>query len=216
MTPSIFSYIDQNILELILLYLVQEEKNDTLDSCSAFRTFKKNYFFYKLNKEYSRHYWKSKHFREKIQSLICSKKQLSLDLSSTPDIYTISKKDCLDGVFELNLTSCLNLKKVKISDIHCLLLRSCKRLKKIKISHVDVMNIASSCLIRNNFYTWRKLKCLILSKLQYELYIKFIDCLEDVPIIFQNFTFREYMKHLCKEEKVEEIILAEKVKCGKL
>jgi hypothetical protein len=210
---SFFLGIDHYTIQQILDFLESDERNPLLDSCSTFRAFKKDFCFYPLNKECSREYWKSESFRERVNQNIASKRQLTLDFSFTPDIYTVSKKDGFDGVYQLDLSNCLSLKKIKVSNIHCLITRRCIRLKKIKIAKVDVMNISYSCLIRNHFYTWKKLQHLILCRVQYELFLKFAYCLENIPLTFEDFSIREYI-HTFREEgtrTVQEFVLSERI-----
>ena len=210
-----FTFLDLHTIERILQYLEEDERKEIFDVCSVLHEYKREFFLYRLNREYSRQYWKCVSFREKIHACIRSKRQLALDLSFTPDIYSVTPSEGFDGLYELDLSSCCYLKRVKISNIHSLILRRCKKLKKVKISHVDVMNISSSYYIRSHFYTWRKLKHLILSILQYELCIRKLDYFKNVEFTFEKFSIREYMDGVDEKGPIE-IVLAENVRCAHL
>jgi hypothetical protein len=101
---------------------------------------KKEHFYWKLNKQYSRCYYTSSPYRERITLLMNTKSQLSLnldghskvvDVSVLADIHTLDLSNCnnisdvslLGGVYKLNLTSCKNLDNVgALGQVHSLYL----------------------------------------------------------------------------------------------
>jgi hypothetical protein len=103
--------------------------NNLLNISIKFQELKKEHFYWNLNKQYSRYYYTSLPYRERITLLMKTTRQLSLDLNSCSeivdvsvlaDIHTLDLRNCysildvslLGGVYELNLSGCLRVVNV--------------------------------------------------------------------------------------------------------
>jgi hypothetical protein len=141
------------ILDGLLFKEIKELLNDTnigsnnlLNVSRKFQELKKEQFYWMLNKEHSRCYYTSSPYRECITLLMNTKRQLSLDLNTCPevvdvsvlaDMHTLDLSNCnnisdvslLSGVYQLNLSYCMGIINVSaLGQVHDLNLMCCKNL----------------------------------------------------------------------------------------
>jgi hypothetical protein len=100
----------QMILNGLLFQEIKESLNDDvmgtnnlLNVSIKFQKLKKEHFYWKLNKQYSRYYYTSSPYRERITLVMKTTKQLSLtlnicsevvDVSILADIHTLELRNC--------------------------------------------------------------------------------------------------------------------------
>jgi len=159
---NLFNRLDESIIKVILEFMNYDsiEKNTLLNSCSILRKCKREYFSYKLNKEYSIMYIHSYEFRKLIDSNIKSRNQISIDLSNNLDIRTISNKNGLNGLHKINISHCTHLQKVKIYNVHSIIASHCSQLTTIKLCKVLILDVSYCPRLYSGLYTWKNVDTL--------------------------------------------------------
>jgi len=163
---------DEIILNDLLFQKISEYLNNTnmsennilniliMNVSKKFQGLKKDHFYWKLNKKYSLIYYNSSPYRERITSLVKTKKQLSLnlsgyrevvDVSDLADVHTLNLRFCnnisdvsaLGGVYKLNLTDCKRVIDVSaLGQVHHLILRNSDVVDVSALGGVHTLNLS--------------------------------------------------------------------------